>query len=484
MRKMRYISIAAIIFCYLISAFIMYLQTAGSFEKEKENNYLLSEHIFDSVHESIYRPILISRVMTSDSFLQEFLVNEEEFSEEEAALHISKYLHQIREEFGYSAAFVISEKTHRYYTASGIAKIIDPQTSPYDIWYKLFLDSKKIYDLDTDRDQANDYKWTVFVNIRVTTPDGQLLGVCGVGVNMSDLQLLFENFESEYNLKINLIDPEGLVQVDTQTLDIENAYIAEAIIDDADADNFSYKSRGLTGFRMTRYMRDLEWYLVIQGVNNRSKKTIYSFFLLGLFCIITLVIYSIIEAICVKKFLVNNNQNNHEDPVTKLPSRNYLRDVFGENGVFNTTRFKSIVVFDVDNFTVQKEIGDEKRVLAALGKYIAEAFEWKGIVVRWSDDDFVALLEMTPEEAENKFIEFCSLIRDELNVTLSVGISEITDSLTIVVSEETGSVSYAKEGRIVRDVKEDELIEELKKIQSPEDSLEAVGDTLEMEGKL
>ncbi len=50
----------------------------------------------------------------------------------------------------------------------------------------------------------------------------------------------------------------------------------------------------------------------------------------------------------------------------------------------------------------------------------------------------------------------------------AVGISEVSDSLTIIVSEETGTVSYAREGRIVRDVKEDELIAELKRIQNPE----------------
>lgn len=51
----------------------------------------------------------------------------------------------------------------------------------------------------------------------------------------------------------------------------------------------------------------------------------------------------------------------------------------------------------------------------------------------------------------------------------AVGISEVSDSLTIVVSEETGTVSYAREGRIVRDVKEDELIAELKRIQNPDE---------------
>ena len=63
----------------------------------------------------------------------------------------------------------------------------------------------------------------------------------------------------------------------------------------------------------------------------------------------------------------------------------------------------------------------------------------------------------------------------------AVGISEVSDSLTIVVSEETGTVSYAKEGRIVRDVTDDELIAELKKLQIQDE--EAGTNNKEMEGK-
>ena len=63
----------------------------------------------------------------------------------------------------------------------------------------------------------------------------------------------------------------------------------------------------------------------------------------------------------------------------------------------------------------------------------------------------------------------------------AVGISEVSDSLTIVVSEETGTVSYAREGRIVRDVKEDELIAELKRIQNPDEE-EDVLETEKREG--
>ena len=38
-----------------------------------------------------------------------------------------------------------------------------------------------------------------------------------------------------------------------------------------------------------------------------------------------------------------------------------------------------------------------------------------------------------------------------------VGISEVTDSITIIVSEETGKVSIAENGRLIRSVTEDEL---------------------------
>lgn len=64
----------------------------------------------------------------------------------------------------------------------------------------------------------------------------------------------------------------------------------------------------------------------------------------------------------------------------------------------------------------------------------------------------------------------------------AVGISEVSDSLTIIVSEETGTVSYAREGRIVRDVKEDELIAELKRIQNPDTEGSAGVGAAEKEG--
>lgn len=48
----------------------------------------------------------------------------------------------------------------------------------------------------------------------------------------------------------------------------------------------------------------------------------------------------------------------------------------------------------------------------------------------------------------------------------AVGVSEVSDSLTIVVSEETGRISVAKEGRIYRNLSADQLREHLQMAQN------------------
>ena len=47
-----------------------------------------------------------------------------------------------------------------------------------------------------------------------------------------------------------------------------------------------------------------------------------------------------------------------------------------------------------------------------------------------------------------------------------VGVSEITDSMTIIVSEETGRVSVAFEGKLTRNVDADTLRKKLESIQN------------------
>ena len=57
----------------------------------------------------------------------------------------------------------------------------------------------------------------------------------------------------------------------------------------------------------------------------------------------------------------------------------------------------------------------------------------------------------------------------------AVGISEVSDSLTIVVSEETGKVSVAEDGELSRAIESEELTKRLKKLQNAQEDTARFG---------
>ena len=407
----------------LILSFISIPITNTTKEAETKAR-LIAGHIYDELNATISRPILISHSMSADRLLSDAIKKEGSLPEKEMEKIMASYLTGIKNTFGYTAAFVISEKTHRYYTPNGISKIIKPESDPYDLWYQLFLRSGKQLNLDTDRDEVYNYRWTVFLNSRLNDTDGTLLGVCGVGLFMDDLQNKIEYEEKMHGIKINFINKQGLVQVDTDYTNIENAYISEAIGDNAGAKEFTYKMRSSGGWRMVRYMEELEWYLVIQQLA-KSETTNY------LPAIIFL--YILILAIAVLSLRFKNKGTIHSliksdvttDSLTQLPNRNYVRDSFGEQGIFNTTRYKSLAMFDIDCFKTINETRDGNAILLDIVGILSAVVGNRGLIFRWAGDEFVCFLEMEAKEAEGLFKGLCSTIKSRLDVTISVGIVEV-----------------------------------------------------------
>ena len=391
---------------------------------EQKDNLLIANHIHDQLKESLSRPIVVSRSMAADRLLISALKSEQKQSQEAMEALMADYLEGIKDSFDYIATFVISEKTHRYYTPSGISKVIDPKNDPYDIWYPLFLSSGKKVSLDTDRDQVNGYRWTVFLNSLITDEHDNLLGVCGVGLFMDDLQELFAHEEKKYGLKINFIGKDGLVQVDTDTGNIENAYISDALADNAGSDAFTYMPRRSGGWRMTRYMPELDWFLVVQ--HPEREKTVPVLPAL-------LAVYALLALLAVLGLCQQKQETAHDlvatdqpkDVLTGLPNRNYVRDSFGEQGIFNTARYKTLAMFDIDRFKVINESRDGDAIILKVVELAAETVGDEGMLFRWAGDEFVCFLEMDSVAAEAAFAKFCAATEKELDVTVSVGIVEV-----------------------------------------------------------
>ena len=267
-------SIFAAVSISFVLAIIVSIWSLASLAREntKEIDTMLTYRIYDSISSSLNEPIIVAKTMACNDFLSEFLKNEDSMSEAEAVAVMQDYLNSVKDGLEYDSAFLVSERSRRYYTYEGLNKIVDPVNDDHDIWYSLFIEKNKPYDLDVDSDEMNKNQWTVFVNARIEDENGKLLGVCGVGVQMTNLQELFLQAEKEYDVKINLVDKNGLVQVDTDDINIENAWLDTDVLSREETDEYRYQTTSNNEFAVSKYVEYLGWYLVVRSAPTSISK--------------------------------------------------------------------------------------------------------------------------------------------------------------------------------------------------------------------
>ncbi len=285
---------------FIIAIFVsIYSLAMLARENTKEIDTMLTYRIYDSISSSLNEPIVVSKTMACDEFLEDFLKNEDSMSEEDAINVMQDYLGSIKGKLDYDTAFLVSEKSRRYYTYEGLNKIVDPENDDHDIWYSLFVNKDLAYDLDVDSDEMNKGVWTVFVNARVEDEQGRLLGVCGVGVQMTSLQKMIYESEKEYNVKINFVDENGLVQIDTDDINIETARLDIDVLRPDKKDEYYYSTTEKDEFAVTKYVEYLGWYLVVRSAPTSISRQFISviFMNVALFLLVMVILIVMISVI-------------------------------------------------------------------------------------------------------------------------------------------------------------------------------------------
>ncbi len=425
--------IPVIILITLSIIFLAFITPSFIHNKSHEisNNQLVASHIYGLIAGNIERPIGITSGLSSDEFLIRTIEREDTTEEKVMEEMISSYLSAVKNQFGYDACFVISEKTKRLYTPTGIKKIVDPQQDPYDNWYPDFLNTKTNTQVRTDRDQLFDFRMTIFVMAKMLDSNGNIIGVCGIGLPMEEWKQSFLQLEKTYKVKINLVDSQGLVQIDTDFNNINNAYISEAISDGASDRYFTHTQKGRHGFRMTRYMPNLRWYVVVQGNNYIEAQ--YAGAIIIIFIDLFLIL-AIILILLEHKKVINHDlvkSSLPEDELTGLPNRNYIKEAYGELGVFNTTRYKTLAVFDIDHFKVVNDARNGDKIILGIVELAQKSIRDCGLLFRYSGDEFVLFLEIESNVAEQRFKALCKEAKEKLDITISVGITDVDLSVTI-----------------------------------------------------
>ena len=316
------LAIGIVILCFVLSTFVS-LWSLRSMAQHNMRDFsrMMAARIYDSIREDLAEPIFVSQTMAHDALFIDLLRNEADYGEDEIVALMERYLTSIKDGLGYESAFAVSEASKRYYSFSGLYKRIDPDGEAYDRWYTLFVGENKPYALDVDRDEMLQDAWTVFVDARVEDADGTLLGVCGVGVHMTGSQELFKALENEYKVKINLADAQGLVQVDTDENNIQKVSLADLTADFHPSGEYVY--RRVSGDRtvITKYLENLDWYLVVQSDGSTERGEILSVIMLNVgLCALVLVIL----LIAIRIIVVRTKALTHasfRDQLTQLYNR-------------------------------------------------------------------------------------------------------------------------------------------------------------------
>lgn len=397
-----------IVVIFLLSAGIsIYTIGLEGRNNDKRVNTLLAARIYDVIDSDISRAIIMSDSMSNNSFLMEDLKNEENISRKQFEENISKYLKNMKDDMGFATAFLISDKTKRYYTNNGLKYVLDIDNNTRDFWYPKFLYLNKKHALNVGVAKLNNNEWTIFVNTRMEDKNGELMGVVGVGLNMSDVQETLKNYSRNYDVEIHLVSPGGLVMVDIVDDNITNERInlpEEAVNEKS---GFFYEEGELGHFRIVKYLDELDWYLVIASDDKQEKYRGAYFSTVMMH--IALCIFMLIVVFKAMNYASQNTQRLHEASVIDRPTGLFNKRAFEELKEHLKESNKlppNFIVMTADlnglksvNDNMGHEAGDE---LIAGGAFVLKTvIEKYGIPYRTGGDEFMAILRMPMAELDN-----------------------------------------------------------------------------------
>ncbi|BBB47960.1 sensor domain-containing diguanylate cyclase [Pelolinea submarina] len=459
--KFKQSHLISIVFVILVLGFIITSYLSYSVTKnyilesaETETLPLISDNIYSEIKEDLIDPVNISSLMANDAFLISWVT-----SGEKDLAKIQEYLGLIGRKYGFTSTFFVSEKTHHYYYSDGILKTIS-EDDAHDVWYFDFIKMDKMVDLDIDNDEAKNGLLTVFINHRLEKEDGTLLGVTGVGLQLTEIAEHLSHYEDLYHHKIYIVDQTGLIQIDSERNRIETVNITELYgirdvsreILSADKEVIIVEYRDEKGLKTisVRYIPEFDWYLIVEKDQESSlagaKSSMVRNFIIGGF--IALLISLVINGI-MKRYNKRLEQQATSDDLTQLLNRrafmeNLTREVSSQNRYGYSS---AIMMIDVDDF---KSINDHfghiagDTILVEIVNLIKETLRSSDLMGRWGGDEFIVYLtQVDHEKAELIAERICEKVEQtefsignlQINRTVSIGISFL-DPLIIDVDDE------------------------------------------------
>lgn len=369
------------------------------------NSQVIARIADDYVENTFLRPMTVTETMSKDYNLQEYMRRSNE-GDETVEAPMASYLESILSGFGYQMVYAVCEQSRSYYTYNGFIKTVDPAHDPSDAWYHEFVSSGRRFALKLDTDEANSWDLSVFVNNTVLDENGNLLGVCGVGLEMSELQQQLAEFEEKYKIRITLVDKEGTGWIDSQNARIGERYFSDEFLENVNTEEF-YLEKLDDSIRLTTLMENLDWYLIAEDLSPK-RGNIFNvlvpnlviflagiFFLAVTFCVIT------IRERNLSGELLEKQKTTLSDELTGLKNRRALQEDCKQIEQSDSLGRKTIIMMDLNglkttNDTFGHQAGDE--LIIGTAQCLTQAMQDYGQVYRTGGDEFVVIMECSKNE--------------------------------------------------------------------------------------
>jgi len=428
---------------------INYVITLKNAEDHLKNQSLpLSlDNIYTDIQKHIIEPYLVSSMMANDTFLKDWLINDEKNSPK-----VIKYLNTIKNKYQMLNTFLVSDKTKSYYTQNGFIEEIK-QGNPANKWYFNFKASQTSHEINLDFNENLNNDMMMFINYKIYDINYQMIGVTGIALKVSYIDDMLKEFRQNHNFIVTFYNKDGKIILSEKSINpyktIEENKNLSKFKDKIISKNsnlIEFEGDGGPNLIKTKYIPELNLYLSVEAEVNNLMKDVKKVFYFNLILSLAItIIVTLIILFIIKKYHKKLTFLAEHDTLTSLTNRRIFEEKLNQFLLLMKRNHQplSLLFLDIDDFKKVNDsfghyIGDLvlKRTASVLSTHIRQT----DIISRWGGEEFIiALIDTEVEEAksiaeklrlslENDYA-LNNLIKNK--VTASIGISQASEQDSI-----------------------------------------------------
>jgi diguanylate cyclase (GGDEF)-like protein len=267
---------------------------------------------------------------------------------------------------------------------------------------------KETYVIEMDIDKVHRNIPTAFINFRMNDYNGHFIGITGIGIALSTLQLLIEHYEAKFKRRVYFVGQDGdivlagkgMKEITGSILALPGlSRIARQILNESKLPlQLEYQGQDYPVLANSRYIPELKWYLIVEQNEAASVQPLQT--ALGINLLISVVVTVLVLAITL--YTVNHIQLRLEhlasiDKLSGLANREQ-GDILLDQAMQDATRFGQrlcLVLVDIDHF---KQINDHyghlsgDGVIQELSALLRASVRRTDVVSRWGGEEFIILM--------------------------------------------------------------------------------------------